>query len=188
MALLIDKHLFLIFIAMQLIQKPAEGEYRDYTVAYISKVPDDGNVLQHLQDNLQIVKSTVINLPEEKLLHAYAPGKWTIKENLVHMMDTERIMAYRALRIARNDKTNLPGFEQDEYTPYLYANERSIDNIMDEYELMRKSTVALFSNLPPSAFTNMGFANGAPFSVRAAVYIIAGHELHHLKIIREKYL
>jgi hypothetical protein len=173
---------------MQLIQKPAKGEYRDYTLAYISKVPDDGNVLQHLQTNLETVKSVVMELPEEKLLHAYAPGKWTIKENLVHMMDTERIMAYRALRIARNDKTNLPGFEQDEYTPYLYANERSIANIMEEYELQRKSTVALFSNLPGHVFSNIGIANGAPFSVRAAVYIIAGHELHHLKLIREKYL
>jgi len=178
----------LIFTAMQLIQKPAEGEYRNYALAYISKVPDDGNVLQHLQDNLQVVKSTVMGLPEEKLLHAYAPGKWTIKELLVHMMDTERIMAYRALRIARNDKTDLPGFEQEEYTPYLHANERSIENIMDEYEALRKSTVALFSNFQPGVFANVGYANGAPFSVRAAVYIIAGHELHHLKIIREKYL
>ncbi len=173
---------------MQLIQKPAEGEYRDYTAAYISKVPDDGLVLQHLQTNFDTVYSLVINLPEEKLLSAYAPGKWTIKENLVHMMDTERIMAYRALRIARNDKTNLPGFEQDEYTPYLYANERSISNIMEEYGLLRKSTVALFNNFQPHVFANVGFANGAPFSVRAAVYIIAGHELHHLKIIQEKYL
>ena len=177
-----------IFTPMQLIQKPAEGECRDYFNTYISKVPDDGKVLQYLQDDWQIVKSTVIDLPEEKLLHAYAPGKWTIKEMLVHMMDTERIMAYRALCIARNDKTGLPSFEQDEYTPYLYANERGISNIMEEYELLRKSTVALFSNFSPSVFANIGSAGGAPFSVRAALYIIVGHELHHLQIIKEKYL
>lgn len=178
----------LTFTLMQLIQKPAKGEYREYFNTYISKVPDDGNVLQHLQDNWQTVKSTVIDLPEEKLLSTYAPGKWTLKEMLVHMMDTERIMAYRALCVARNDKTDLPSFEQDEYTPYLYANERSITNIMEEYELLRKSTVALFSNFDESAFTRIGIANGAPFSVRAALYIIAGHELHHLQIIKEKYL
>ena len=174
--------------AMQLIQKPAEGEYRDYTAAYISKVPDDGMVMQHLHTDFETLYSLVIDLPEEKLLSAYAPGKWTLKEMLVHMMDAERIIACRALRIARNDQTNLPGFEQEEYTPYLYANERSIANIMDEYGLLRKSTIALFSSFPESAFTHMGFANGAPLSVRAALYIIAGHELHHMKIIREKYL
>jgi len=173
---------------MQKVQKPAEGEYRDYTAAYISKVPDDGMVLQHLQTNFEALKSLVIDLPEEKLLSAYAPGKWTLKEMLVHMMDTERIMAYRALRVARNDKTNLPGFEQDDYTPYLYANERSIANIMEEYELLRKSTVALFNNFDESAFARVGFANSALFSVRAALYIIAGHELHHSQIIEEKYL
>jgi hypothetical protein len=173
---------------MQKIQKPAAGEYKDYSAAYISKVPDDGMVLQHLQTDFETIRTLVIDLPEEKLLSAYAPGKWTLKEILVHMMDTERIFAYRALRIARNDKTDLPGFEQDEYTPYLYANERSIANIMEEYGLQRKSTVALFSNFDESAFTRTGFANGAPLSVRAALYIIAGHELHHLQIIREKYL
>jgi hypothetical protein len=173
---------------MQKIQKPAAGEYKDYSAAYISKVPDDGMVLQYLQTDFETIRTLVIDLPEEKLLSAYAPGKWTLKEILVHMMDTERIFAYRALRIARNDKTDLPGFEQDEYTPYLYANERSIANIMEEYGLQRKSTVALFSNFDESAFTRTGFANGAPLSVRAALYIIAGHELHHLQIIREKYL
>ena len=173
---------------MQLIQKPAEGEYRDYNAAYIAKVPDDGLVIQHLQTDFETLYALVIDLPEEKLLSAYAPGKWTLKEVLVHMMDTERIIAYRALRIARNDKTNLPGFEQEEYTPYLYANERSIANIMEEYGLQRRSTIALFSNFHESAFTRMGFANGAPLSVRAALYIIAGHELHHLKIIKERYL
>lgn len=173
---------------MQQIQKPAKGEYRDYAAAYVSKVPDDGMVLQHLQNNFETINSLVINLPEEKLLSAYAPGKWTLKELLVHMMDTERIVANRALRIARNDKTDLPGFEQNDYVPYSYANERSIANIMEEYALQRKSTIALFSNFDESAFTRIGFANGAPFSVRAALYIIAGHELHHLKIIKEKYL
>ena len=173
---------------MQLIQKPVEGEYRDYNFNYISKVPDDGMVMQHLQTDFETLYSLVIDLPEEKLLSAYAPGKWTLKEVLVHMMDTERVFAYRALRIARNDKTNLPGFEQEEYTSYLYANERSIANIMEEYGLQRRSTIALFNNFHESAFTRIGYANGAPLSVRATLYVIAGHELHHLKIIREKYL
>ncbi len=173
---------------MKTIQKPAEGEYRDYTATYIAHVPDDGLVLQHLQDDFIKIKSLTAALPEEKLLYRYAAGKWTLKEVLVHIMDAERIIAYRALRIARRDKTNLPGFEQDDYVPYCGANERSIDSILKEYELQRASTIALFSNFEDSVFTHFGYANGAALSVRAALYIIAGHELHHLKIIEEKYL
>lgn len=173
---------------MKTIQKPGEGEYRDYTAAYIALVPDDGMVLQHLEDDFKRIKSLTATLPEEKLMYRYAEGKWTLKEVLVHIMDAERIIAYRGLRLARNDQTNLPGFEQDDYVPYSYANERSINNILEEYELQRTSTIALFSNFKESTFTQMGFANGAAMSVRAALYIIAGHELHHLKIIEEKYL
>lgn len=173
---------------MLLIEKPAAGEYRDFAAVYVNKVPDDGNVLQHLRDGVVAVQTWVTALPEDKLTTPYAPGKWTIKEALVHMMDTERIMAYRALRIARADQTNLPGFEQDDFVPYSLANERSLESIMEEYQLQRQSTVALFNNFPANAFARIGFANGAPFSVRAAVYIIAGHELHHLQILKEKYV
>ena len=170
-----------------MITKPEPGDYSPFAAGYVGLVGDN-DVINMLEQQMDTSYQLFRGLTDEQGLYAYAPGKWTLKEMLVHMMDTERIMAYRALRVARNDKTNLPGFEQDEYTPYLYANERSIANIMEEYELVRKSTVALFNNFDESAFARVGFANGAPFSVRAALYIIAGHELHHMQIIEEKYL
>src|SRR4030095_10777117 len=101
----------------------------------------------------------ILPLSEEKLNYRYAPNKWTIKEILVHIIDDERIYAYRALRFARNDKTELPGFEQDEYTLYSRAGERSIENIFEEYAAVRDSTIALFNGLPDDAFLRMGTAN-----------------------------
>ena len=107
---------------------------------------------------------------------------------MVHIIDDERIYGYRALRFARNDKTILPGFEQDAYAINSKANERSIVDIMEEYDYVRKSTISLFKNLPEEAFVRSGIADGRQASVRALVYHIAGHELHHLNIIKEKYL
>jgi uncharacterized damage-inducible protein DinB len=127
-------------------------------------------------------------LPEEKLLFKYAEGKWTIKEVLVHIIDDERIYAYRALRFARNDKTELPGFEQDPYAYYSYANQRTAESIVEEYEAVRLSTIALFNNLSDDAIARSGVANKNEVTVRALGYHIAGHELHHLNIIKTRYL
>ena len=128
------------------------------------------------------------SLPDEKLLFRYAAGKWTIKEVLVHMIDSERIFSYRALRIARNDTTPIPGFEQDDYTKYGNANDRSIDNIMEEYDAVRGATIAFFDGLSDDAFTRKGTASDYPVTVRAIAHQIVGHERHHVKILREKYL
>ncbi len=117
---------------MRKIEKPKEGEYAPYTIMYIGLLPDDGLVLKHLQDILQATKKFILSLPAEKLAYRYAEGKWTIKEILVHMSDDERIYAYRALRFARNDKTELPGFEQDDCARYSGANERDLDDIVEQ--------------------------------------------------------
>src|SRR3984893_3526342 len=109
---------------MKRIQKPEEGEYNPYAIMYISLLPGDGLVLKHLKDNFKITRDFILSLPTEKLSYRYAEGKWTIKEILVHIMDDERIYAYRALRFARNDKTPLPGFEQDVFAAASPANER----------------------------------------------------------------
>ena len=170
------------------IEKPSAGEFPPYAIMYIKLLPNDGLLLKHLADNLEMVKSFVSSLPEEKLLHRYAPGKWTIKEILVHIIDDERIYAYRALCFARNDKTELPGFEQDEYTLYSNANDRSIENIMQEYEAVRRATIALYKGLDKTALMREGIANENKATVRALGYHIAGHELHHINIIKEKYL
>jgi len=173
---------------MKIISKPKIKEYAPYAAMYIDLLPDDGLVLAHLEENFRLTKNFILSLPEEKLLYRYAPGKWTIKEILVHIIDDERIYSYRALRFARDDKTKLPGFEQDDFTLHSNANERELKNIFDEYEAVRKSTIALFNGLNDEALTREGTADGKNATVRALAYHIAGHELHHLSFIKENYL
>jgi len=152
---------------MKLIEKPAAGEFPSYAAMYIDLVE---------------------SLPVEKLLYRYAENKWTIKEVLVHIIDDERIYAYRAMCFARGEQTPLPGFEQDDYALNSGANERDIDNILEEYEAVRRSTIALFNGLSDSAFTKTGIANNNKVSVRALVYHLAGHELYHINLIKSRYL
>ncbi|MCB0177870.1 MAG: DinB family protein [Anaerolineae bacterium] len=172
---------------MTLIPKPQEGEYAPYTIMYIGLLPDDGQVLAHLQDNLQTMLSFIRSFPAERLTYRWAEGEWTIKEILVHVSDDERIYAYRALRFARGDATELPGFEQDEYVPYSKANERDIEDILAEYSSVRQATLTLFKSFDADALKRAGVSNDHVMSVRAAAYHIAGHELHHLNSIRENY-
>ena len=173
---------------MRHIGKPAEGEFAPYAIMYISLLPDDGLVLRHLRENLEATMTLVRSLPEEKLTWRYAPQKWTIKEILQHVSDDERIYAYRTLRFARNDRTELPGFEPDDYTRYAGANRRTAEELLEELATVRAATISLFQGLPDEALTRSGIANGAVMSVRAAAYHIAGHELRHVGVIRERYL
>jgi len=173
---------------MRTIEKPKDGEFPPYADMYIRLLPDDGLLLKHLEDNFIATKELILSLNEEKLNYRYAANKWTIKEILVHIIDDERIYAYRALRFARNDQTELPGFEQDDYTLHSQANTRSLESILGEYEAVRYATIALFNGLPEDAFLRRGTANNNKATVRALAYHIAGHELHHMNIIREKYL
>ncbi len=173
---------------MRTIPKPAAGEYSPYAIMYIGLLPDDGLVLEHLQENLAVMLALVSALPTEKLTAPWAEGEWTIQDILVHIIDDERIYSYRALRSARNDATELPGFDQELFAVASAANERSLDDIFEEYAAVRAATITLFKNVKDEAFTRASVANGHAMSVRAAVYHIAGHELHHLNSIREHYL
>lgn len=173
---------------MKTISKPEPSEYAPYTIMYIGLLPDDGLILQHLEDNLRATTDFMRALPEEKLSYRYAEGKWTIKEILAHLIDDERIYTYRALRFARNDQTELPGFEQDAYTIESGANERALDELLEEFAAIRRSTIALFNSFDDRVLTRSGVASGNVMSVRAAAYHIAGHELRHLNIIKERYL
>jgi uncharacterized damage-inducible protein DinB len=173
---------------MRRLEKPKPGDYPPYASMYLDLLPDDGFILKHLEDNLKITIDLISPLPEEKLLYRYAKDKWTLKEVLVHIIDDERIYAYRALRFARNDQTELPGFEQDDYAHYSEANERTLESILEEYPAVRKATITLFENLSEEALARGGVANGNFVTVRALVYHIAGHELHHLNIVKEHYL
>ena len=128
------------------------------------------------------------SLPEEKGEYRYAPGKWSIKELLCHMLDTERIMSYRALRFARNDKTPLHGFEENDYAPEANAGNRTLVSIADEMVRLRATTIDLFANFTEEMLKRKGLANNVEFSVLTIGYIISGHESHHRSILNERYL
>ncbi|MFA6088082.1 DinB family protein [Mucilaginibacter sp.] len=175
---------------MRIIEPPKPGEYPPYAIMYMKLLPTDGLILKHLQSNFEMVKQLIYSLPKETLYHRYTSEKWSIKEVLVHIIDDERIFAYRALRFARNEQNNLIGFDQDSYAIYSDADNRDLDNIFEEYEAVRRATIALFNGLPEEAFDRMGHGTGTAndATVRALAYHIAGHELHHYNLIRERYL
>jgi hypothetical protein len=172
---------------MKLIPKPQPGESAPYTHGYIAFVPDDGRVLQHLVDDQALITTYLKGLAPDKLTTPHAPGEWTVQEILGHIMDTERVFAYRALRIARNDSTELPGFEQNDYVPYSGANQRTLNDMLAEYAAVRAASLALFNSFDDAAWDRSGKASGYPLTVRGAVYVIAGHELHHLQSMKENY-
>ena len=178
----------------RIIQKPAPSEYPAYSSIYMDLVPEDGLILEHLWNNFEDLKTLILDLPEERLLYRYAPDKWSIKEILVHLIDDERIFSYRAMRWARNDGTPLYGFDQDLYAKYSEADRRSVESIFDEYESVRKATITLYKYLPDNSLMRAGAGmetDGTILyrrTVRAMVYHIAGHELRHINIIKDRYL
>ncbi len=174
-------------MTLRSIPKPQKGEYAPYAIMYIDLLPDDGQVLQHMHHNFKRMEELIRPLAEEKLITPWGQGEWTIKEILSHIVDDERIYVYRALRFARNDMTELPGFNQDDYVVYSGANERSLADIIEEYRAVRLATITLFNHLPDAALLRVGVANDHLMSVRAAAYHIAGHELHHLHSIQANY-
>lgn len=172
---------------MKKIYKPAE-QGAPYMERYIYLVPDDGNLLIHLEDIFSETEEIIHPLSEEKMTYRYAPGKWTIKDMLLHMSDTERIFVYRALRFSRGDDTPLPGFEESLFAQHAGANEREQEDIMREYSLVRESSIAFVESLTDEALNRKGLANNFPLSVRYIVNLIYGHHKHHLNILRERYL
>jgi len=173
---------------MRTIPKPNPGEYPPYARMYIDLLPDDGRLLEHLAENLRTTTELIRSLSEGQLLHRYAPDKWTIKEVLLHVVDDERIYAYRALRFARGDQTELPGFEQDDYVPPSKADERTAESLLAELAAVRAATIELYRGLPEEALLRSGVANGNRATVRALGWHIAGHEMHHVRLLRERYL
>lgn len=167
--------------------KPGAEEYAPYYGKYVSLVPD-GDIVGTLTKQLGDTLSAWRAVPADKAEHRYAPGKWTTKEMMAHVIDTERIMAYRALRIARGDKTALPGFEQDDFIACGDWSNRTMADLADEFESVRKSNLYLFRNLSDAAWKQVGTASNNPVSARALAYIIAGHELYHQEILRDRYL
>ena len=127
------------------------------------------------------------SIPEAKGDYRYAPGKWSIKEVVGHLSDSERVFAYRALRIGRGDVTPLPGFEEEAYVPQMRAEERALADYVEEFSAVRRATTALFRNLPSGAWSRRGVANERPVSVQALAYAIVGHVRHHLEVLDSRY-
>lgn len=173
---------------MILITRPTPAEYSPYADTYVRLVPQGQNPLEQLRGQLTQLKELLAPVTDEQGLFRYAPGKWSIKESLVHLMDTERIFAYRALRIGRGDQTPLPGFEQNDYVPNSGADARSLTDIWAEYAAVRAATLSLFDSFTPNTYERTGLASGGSLSVRALAHIIPGHEAHHIRIFRERYL
>jgi len=169
----------------QFATRPESNEYAPYYDKYISLVPE-GDILVTLEKQLPATLALLAR-PESDGDFRYAPGKWTVKESLGHVIDAERVFSYRALRISRNDKTPLAGFEQDDYVKYGPFSRCTLARLVDEFGSVRKATVALFRALDDAAWTRRGVASNNEVTVRALAYMIAGHELHHRRIFREKY-
>jgi len=163
------------------------SEFNPYYEGYINNAANE-DILEGLRQNLIKCVEFYSNIQNDKHDYAYAEGKWTVKEVLLHIIDTERIFAYRALRIARNDATPMAGFEQDDYVLNSETTKRSLASLIEEYKTVRAATISLFESISQDGLLNIGTASNSPISARAIGYIITGHENHHNRILEERYL
>src|SRR5262245_27305873 len=169
------------------IQRPEKSEYAPYYETYVSLVPSDeivGTLKKQSEQMLAFIKS----IPESRGSFRYEEGKWSIKEVIGHLIDGERVFAYRALRFARHDNTPLSVFEQDDFIRGGSFDSRTLSDLAEEYEAVRRSTICLFGSLTQNAWSSFGNANNDEVSVRALAFIIAGHERHHSEVLRSRYL
>ncbi|MEP7147865.1 MAG: DinB family protein [Acidobacteriota bacterium] len=167
--------------------RPERPEYDPYYERYVSLVADV-DIIGRLGAQSTNLQDIVTGLTEEKGAFRYAAGKWSIKELLGHLIDSERMFAYRLLRISRGDETPIEGFEQDGYIENAHSNERSFADLLEEFSLLRRANMIFVKNLDDDAWSRVGTANNVKISVRALVYIMAGHIEHHLAILKELYL
>ncbi|AJY75406.1 DinB family protein [Paenibacillus beijingensis] len=170
-----------------MLKRPSSEEYNPYFTGYISLVPE-GNVTEHIASQLQVTTDLLSSLTDNEAVYRYAPEKWSLKEVIGHVTDTERVMSYRLLRISRGDTTPLPGFDQDELMKGAQYHEWSVSDLLQDYAAVRRATLTLLRGIPEEAWLRTGTVSDRNCSARALAYIIAGHELHHLNVIREKYL
>ncbi len=170
-----------------MITPPETTEYSPYYGRYISLVPGR-DLTAALESQTVHTLPVLLGVSEEMSLHRYAAGKWSVKEVLGHLIDAERIFTYRALRFARNDQTPLAGFDQDPYVASAHFDTRLWNDLVAEFEHVRRSTILFFRSLTPEEALRSGTSDENPITVRALGYIVAGHELHHMAILRDRYL
>jgi hypothetical protein len=171
-----------------IIERPEASEYLPYYEKYVSLVPDEDGIVAVLKRQSEDTVALLRSIPESRGGFRYGADKWSIKELVGHMIDTERVFAYRALRFARNDRTPLPGYEQDDYVREASFDDYPLGELASEFESVRRASLYLFKHLNGEASRRRGLANEGETSVRALAYIIAGHELHHMAILRDRYL
>ncbi len=169
------------------IPRPGPGEYASFYAPYLAAVPN-GDLLRLLEVQGAEMLDLLRAFGEERGGYRYAPGKWSVKEVVGHVADAERVFAYRALRFARADATPLPGFEQNGYVAAAGFDRRSLADLADEFAGVRQATLKLFAGLDAPALKRAGIASGHPVTVRAVAWILAGHEQHHARMLRERYL
>lgn len=167
--------------------RPSPQEHAPYYGAYIARVPD-GEIIATLASQAGETLALVRGLPEALGGKRYAEGKWSIREVMGHVIDAERVFAYRAMRFARNDETELPGFDENRFVGNASFDQRSLASLADEFAAVRAATVAFFGGLMPGEWDRSGTANRARMSVRALAWVIAGHELHHRSVLTSRYL
>lgn len=167
--------------------RPDRQAYADYHVPYVDAVPD-GDIIATLVSQSYALQALLRGKDEEWGTFRYEPGKWSVKEIVGHLIDAERIFCTRALRFARGDSTELPGFDHDAYVRNAAFDERSLQSLLLDYAAVREATVRLFENFREEELSRSGVANGQLISVLALVWVIAGHERHHQRVLRERYL
>jgi uncharacterized damage-inducible protein DinB len=171
---------------MNKVTRPAATDYATAFAGYIAEVTEE-DVLAALAAQSTETQKLLASLDESKAAYRYAEAKWSVKEVLGHMTDTERIMGYRALAIGRGDTQPLPGFDEKEYVRNASFDAWKLGDLAEQYALVRRSTLLLFRNLPDDAWDRRGTANGHEITPRALAWVVAGHELHHVKVLRERY-
>ncbi len=169
------------------IPKPGQNEYAPFYRTYITKVPD-GPFLEHFRTQGNAMVRDLEALPRERWEYRYEEGKWSIKQVFQHVIDTERVMAYRLLRVSRGDATPLPGFDQNDFIEAVDVKKRLPIDLLEEFKALRESNIYLINSVPSKAWSNLGHASHEPISARALAYIIAGHAIHHHLILKQKYL
>ncbi len=171
-----------------MLERPKADEFAPYYQTYIDAVAGESAPVLDLLESLRTSTASLLEcVTGSEADHRYEPGKWTVREVLGHMIDVERVFGIRCLAIARGDKANLPGFDQDDYVANGAFGKRSIGSLLEERDGLRRSHLALFRGFTDEAWLRTGTANDAPFSARAIPYIIAGHEVHHVQVLRDRY-
>lgn len=166
--------------------RPAQSEYASFYDGYVQAVPE-GDVIRYLSTQLVEVEGLLGHLADEQANARYAPDKWSVKEVLGHLSDTERVMSYRLFRAARGDATPLASFDQDDYVRAAQSGQRAVGDLLNEFRAVRASTLSLVQGLDDAAWNRTCVASNAVVSSRALVYIIAGHTAHHTRVLRERY-